>query len=81
MLSGAEDLFLDVVARAELFEEGFAELVAVRSVEDRSPVSKRAPKLVDERFEQLVDLPLVGVRFSGAFSSRMLDRMVERSPR
>ncbi len=60
----SEDLFLDVVAGGDLFEDGVAELVAVelRGVDDSFEFG--AEEVVDLG-EDFVNLPLLGVSFFG----------------
>lgn len=60
----AEDLLLDVVARAELFEDGLAEFVAVELGGVDLVVKARAEDVVDLRVHRL-ELPLVGMNLLG----------------
>ena len=74
----AEDLLLDVVAGAELLEDGFAELVAVEAaVASIFVLEVRAEDVEDLREELASSFHSSAWAFSGAFSSRMLERMVE----
>jgi len=60
----AEDLFFDLVTLAELFEDGFAELVA-RELGDVDFVFELCTEEVEDLSEDLLGVPLVGVRLDG----------------